>query len=170
MKQNRLEEQSREARRRNYEVRTEGREVKNEEKILSWKETETEKWGEGIKHLRERRTESDRDDVGRERQGEMTECWHQRASSPSTSLSFHGKSILSGMDSGVNSGQDQQLYCLTATININRQSGNSTLQVSLHSLWASYRVLSCVAVSSRVGPSGFVLTHNVMMKFLEVIL
>ena len=45
------------------------------------------------------------------------------------------------MDDGVNSGQDQQLYSLASTININRQSGNSTLQVLLQSLWSSDGVL-----------------------------
>lgn len=40
---------------------------------------------------------------------EMTECWHQRASSPFTSFSIHGKSILPGMDNGVSRRQDQLL-------------------------------------------------------------
>ena len=110
--------------------------------ILSWKgRRKGRRWKRKKMEWRERRIESAGDDAEREREREMTECWHQRASSPCTSLSLHGKSILRGMDDGVNSGQDQQLYSLASTININRQSGNSTLQVLLQFLWSSDGVL-----------------------------
>lgn len=57
---------------------------------------------------------------------EMTECLHQRASSPFTSFSIHGKSILPGMDNGVSRQQDQPLCGLRSAINTKRQSGNNT--------------------------------------------
>lgn len=110
--------------------------------ILNWKgRRKKRRWKRNKIEWRERRIESAGDDEQRGRERQMTECWHQRANSPSTSLSLHGKSILRGMDDGVNSGQDQQLYSLASTININRQSGNSTLQVLLQSLWSSDGVL-----------------------------
>lgn len=65
----------------------------------------------------------------------MTECWHQRASSLPTSLSFHGESILPGMNNGVNSRRDKQLCGCASAIKINRQGSNGSPQV-LASLWS----------------------------------
>lgn len=106
----------REKQRGSWKVRKEGREVKSKEKTLNWKERLGEKeGGEEKEREREENMECQRWCRERERQSEMTECWHQRASSPSTSLSLHEKSILPAMDNGVNSSQDQQLYSLTST-------------------------------------------------------
>lgn len=88
----------------------------------------------------------------------MTDCWHQRASSLFTSLSFHGKLILPGMNNGVNSRRNKQLCGCASAIKINRRANNGNPQV-LASLWSPPPSYGCLGTAPGEGLS------SAMMSF-----